>query len=142
LASAAVVTAAGLAALAWFGSYLEQALPSLRARLATGTPWIEVAAVVPAKPSSSMPFAVSLGPRHRIPANSVLSFSGVPPGVTFSAGRSVGLGEWIVPIAAIAALAIELPAGAAGRFELTLTLLCANEPTAAPQAKVMLVIAP
>ncbi|HET6928547.1 MAG TPA: hypothetical protein VFI48_16985 [Hyphomicrobiaceae bacterium] len=56
------------------------------------------------------------------PAASVVLISGLPPDITFSAGRAIVRGTWEVPLGAIAGLKVKVPADIKGRSDLVILL--------------------
>ena len=56
------------------------------------------------------------------PPASVVLISGLPPDVTFSAGRSVVRGTWEVPLAAVSGLKLKIHADIKGRSDLVILL--------------------
>src|SRR6185436_14760846 len=72
--------------------------------------------------------------------NSFLRVRGLPPMVALSEGHSIAPGTWAVSLAALPDLRIMLPAGAAGRSEIVITLVAVDGSVLA-EAKATLAIA-
>jgi hypothetical protein len=113
--------------LALFGSLaaaLIGALGSTQAwAQASARPGITVAATISAEPASETAFGIRVGPADAVPRNSFLRVRGLPPMAALSEGHSIAPGTWAVSLAALPDLKIMLPAGAAGRSEVVITLV-------------------
>ena len=75
-----------------------------------------------------------------MPRNSFLRVRGLPPMAALSEGHSIAPGTWAVSLAALPDLRIMLPAGAAGRSEIVITLVAVDGSVLA-EAKATLAIA-
>jgi hypothetical protein len=84
---------------------------------------IKVAVAIIAEPSSQTPLQLSIEPMSGAPPMTSLMLSGVPPEVSVSAGRAVGMGEWQIPLSELHNLAFKVPAGLSGESEIALSLL-------------------
>jgi hypothetical protein len=141
---AAVVTIGVVAAIAWQAS-AQVALPESRPRaqkVQSGSPpSIAVRSLVVAEPASQMPFEVKVAPSEAIPRNSFLRLRGLPPTASLSEGHSIAPGSWAVPLNGLPRLTLILPATAAGKSELIVTLV-GEDGTLLAEAHVSLVILP
>src|SRR5262245_9651787 len=90
--------------------------------LAAGKPAIVMPPTVPVLSPSEVEFAVRVEDAESAPPASVVLISGLPPDVTFSAGRAVVRGTWEVPLTAIAGLRVKIPADVKGRSDLVILL--------------------
>ncbi|HEU0061827.1 MAG TPA: hypothetical protein VFR19_18230 [Hyphomicrobiaceae bacterium] len=90
--------------------------------MAAGKPAIVIPPLVQALSPSEVEFAVRVDDSESAPAASVVLISGLPPDVTFSAGRAIVRGTWEVPLAAIAGLKVKVPADIKGRSDLVILL--------------------
>ena len=106
----------------------------------TARPTITVAAILPAESATQAPLAIRVGPPDSIAKGSFIRIRGLPPTIALSDGHSIAPGSWAVPIAALASLKITLPAGAAGKSEISITLVGSDGSTLA-EAKSVLVVA-
>ena len=106
--------------------------------------YLTAPATIITQPPSQVPLRVKIGPTDAAPPKSFLLFSGLPPAVTLSSGRAIGVGEWAVPLSELASLAVNVPADVSGDFELIITLLGSwdGTRTRAAQARTTLVITP
>jgi len=106
----------------------------------TSRPTITVTAVVPAEPATQAPLVIRIGPSDAVPKGSFIRIRGLPPTVALSDGHSIAPGSWAVPIAALPGLKITLPAGAAGKSEISITLV-GSDGSILAEAKSVLVVA-
>ena len=106
----------------------------------TARPTITVAATLPAESASQAPLAIRVGPPNVHRKGSFVRIRGLPPMAALSDGHSIAPGSWAVPLAALPSLKITLPAGAAGRSEISITLVASDGSTLA-EAKSVLVVA-
>jgi hypothetical protein len=79
-----------------------------------------------AEGSAPLPFFVEIDPPQLIPPDSVLHIRGLPPGASLSEGHRVSADVWVVPIAKLSNLEIQVTAGVSQRSDLTLTLIRAD----------------
>jgi len=107
---------------------------------ASARPGITVAANISAEPASETAFGIRVGPADAVPRNSFLRVRGLPPMAALSEGHSIAPGTWAVSLAALPDLRIMLPAGAAGRSEIVITLVAVDGSVLA-EAKATLAIA-
>jgi hypothetical protein len=107
---------------------------------ASAPPGITVAANISAEPASETAFGIRVGPADAVPRNSFLRVRGLPPMAALSEGHSIAPGTWAVSLAALPDLRIMLPAGAAGRSEIVITLVAVDGSVLA-EAKATLAIA-
>lgn len=87
------------------------------------TAGISVPATIPAVSASQAPLGIRVGPLGAVPKGSFVRIRGLPPTVALSDGHSIAPGAWAVPIAALPNLRITLPAGLAGKSEVSVTLV-------------------
>jgi TPR repeat protein len=113
-----------LALVASLAATLIGALGSTQAwAQASARPGITVAATISAEPAGETAFGIRVGPADAVPRNSFLRVRGLPPMAALSEGHSIAPGTWAVSLAALPDLRIMLPAGAAGRSEIVITLV-------------------
>ncbi len=103
-------------------------------------PTITVAATISAAPAGEAAFPINVGPPSALPHNSFVRVRGLPPMVALSDGHSISPGTWAVSLAALPALKLTLPAEAAGRSEIVITLVGING-TVLAEARSVLAIA-
>lgn len=116
----------------------------LRVQLAqTGAemPRIAVLATVVAEPATQMPLQIRIAPTESIPRNSFLRLRGLPPTASLSEGHSIAPGAWAIPLNGLPRLRLNLPASAAGKSELVISLVDEDGKLLA-EARVALVIQP
>lgn len=114
----------------------------LRVQLAqTGAemPRIAVLATVVAEPATQMPLQIRIAPTESIPRNSFLRLRGLPPTASLSEGHSIAPGAWAIPLNGLPRLRLNLPASAAGKSELVISLVDEDGKLLA-EARVSLVI--
>src|SRR6185295_10898385 len=73
---------------------------------------------------------------------SFIRIRGLPPTVALSDGYSIAPGSWAVPIAALPSLRITLPVGAAGKSEISITLVGIDGSVLAEVTSVLTVATP
>jgi hypothetical protein len=103
-------------------------------------PAITVAPVISAEPASQAAFPISVGPAGAVPRNAFLRLRGLPPMAALSEAHTIAPGAWAVSLVALPDLKITLPTGAAGRAEITITLVAVDGSVLA-EAKSTLAIA-
>jgi hypothetical protein len=108
-------------ALAWLLSLalVQILLPPGYAQTAN-RPIIGVAQTIDARPATQVAFPIQVG---QVPRNSFVRVRGLPPMATLSEGHTIAPGVWAVPLNALANLTISLPATAAGRADMVVTLV-------------------
>jgi hypothetical protein len=84
---------------------------------------ITVAPTVTAVSASQVPFSIRVGPVDVLPKNSFLRVRGLPPTVSLSGGYVTAPGAWSVPINALPTLRMVVPAGVAGRSDISISLV-------------------
>jgi hypothetical protein len=89
----------------------------------TARPNVSVSATIPAEPASQMPLVIRVGPPDALPKGTFVRVRGLPPMAALSEGHSIAPGSWAVPIAALPNLKITLPVAAAGKSEISITLV-------------------
>ena len=94
---------------------------------ATGpeTALIAVAPTIAASPATQVPLPIRIGGSlvDRLPKNSFLRVRGLPPTVSLSEGYVTAPGAWSVPLNALTSLQMIVPAGVAGRADLSISLV-------------------
>jgi hypothetical protein len=103
------------------------------------SPRVVMAATIPAESASQTPLSIRIGPGDAAPKNSFLRVRGLPPMVSLSEGHAIAPGAWVVPLAGLAGLAMNVPAGISGRSELTVSLV-GEDGTLLAEARTVLVI--
>lgn len=78
---------------------------------------------ISAAPAARTVLAISVGPAGAVPRNSFVRVRGLPPMAALSDGHSIAPGSWAIPIAALPDLTITLPTGAAGKSDVSVTLV-------------------
>jgi hypothetical protein len=116
------------------------AFPS-SAALAQGSqrPSITVAATISADAAGQVDFPIRISPIEAIPRNSFVRVRGLPHMAALSDGHSIAPGSWAVPITALSTLKMRLPPGAAGRSDISVTLV-AVDGTVLGEARSILVV--
>jgi hypothetical protein len=89
----------------------------------TAKPVVIVPASIAAEPASQTIFRLRVEPANAVPKNSFVRVRGLPPMAALSEGHSIGPGAWAISLAALADLKITVPAGAAGRTDIVVTLV-------------------
>ena len=97
---------------------------------------------IPAEPGSQTDFGIRIGPPDAVPRNSFLRVRGLPPMAALSDGHSIAPGAWAVSLAALPDLKITLPAGAAGRTEIVITLVTVDGAILAETKATLAIAAP
>ncbi len=105
-------------------------------------PSIGVLAVLVAEPASHAPLRIRITPLQAIPARSFLRLRGLPPTASLSEGHVIAPGSWAVPLAALPNLTINLPAGAVGRSNVTISLVAEDGAILAEERTELVVRAP
>jgi hypothetical protein len=95
---------------------------------------------ISAAPAAKTVLAISVGPANAVPRNSFVRVRGLPPMAALSDGHSIAPGSWAIPIAALPDLTITLPTGAAGKSDVSVTLVSIDGSVLA-SARTTLVIA-
>jgi hypothetical protein len=89
----------------------------------TSHPRIRLAATLTADPEVEVQLPILIDPAPAIPRNSFVRVRGLPPMAALSDGHSIAPGSWAVPLHALPRLKLILPATAAGRAEVIVTLV-------------------
>lgn len=105
-------------------------------------PSISVLALLAAEPATQAPLPIRIGPPQAIPARSFVRLKGLPPTASLSEGYVIAPGAWAVPLAALPNLTINLPAGAGGRFNVTISLVAEDGAILAEERTELVVRAP
>lgn len=103
-------------------------------------PQLTVPNVILAEPASEIRLVIELEPADAAPRGSFVRVRGLPPTAALSDGHAIAPGAWAVPTAALKNLRIIVPAGTAGRSEISVTLVTLDGATIA-EAKGSLLIA-
>jgi hypothetical protein len=106
------------------------------------SPAISVLAVLVVEPAAQAPLRIRIAPPQAIPARSFLRLKGLPPTGSLSEGHVIAPGSWAVPLAALPNLALNLPAGAVGRFNVTISLVAEDGSILAEERTELVVRAP
>jgi hypothetical protein len=137
------VVAASIVMAGWLEGAQAADNVALRLQLAqTGgaeMPRIAVLATVVAEPATQMPLQIRIAPIESIPRNSFLRLRGLPPTASLSEGHSIAPGAWAIPLNGLPRLRLNLPASAAGKSELVISLVDEDGKLLA-EARVSLVI--
>ncbi len=97
-------------------------------------------AVILAAPASEVALGLRLADGVAPPANSFVRIRGLPPTAALSEGHAISPGAWAVPLAALDTLKLIIPAGLAGKREITVALVT-TEGRILHETKVALVVA-
>src|SRR5262245_56963073 len=89
----------------------------------TSRPSISVAETIPVQAAAQTSLVIRIGPPSTLPRGSFVRLRGLPPLAALSDGHSIAPGSWAVPLSALPDLRIILPATAAGRSELSITVV-------------------
>ncbi len=89
---------------------------------AVEAPQVSVPAVVLVAPGSEVPMPVEVAPTDLAARGLIARIRGLPSDVTLSAGHRVAPGSWAVPVAALKGLRVSVPAGVAGKSDVTIAL--------------------
>jgi hypothetical protein len=84
---------------------------------------LTVPSAITAEPANQTAFPVRVEPANAVPKNSFVRVHGLPPMAALSEGHAIAPGAWAVSLAALAELKITVPAGAAGRSDIVVTLV-------------------
>lgn len=84
---------------------------------------IALPSTIAATASAQIAFPIRIGPVEAVPRSSFVRIRGLPPMAALSEGHSIAPGSWAVPIAALNSLRLNLPAGSAGRSEVSVSLV-------------------
>jgi hypothetical protein len=103
-------------------------------------PHITVAATIIAEIAAQTPLLIQVGPPEALPANSFVQVRGLPPSVSLTEGHLIAPGSWAVPLYGLPTLKANVPAGVAGRREITISLVAVDGRVIA-EAKTALVVA-
>jgi hypothetical protein len=102
---------------------------------------INVAPVMLAEPASRSPLPIQIGPQDAILKNSFIRIRGLPAAAALSEGHAIGPGAWAVPLLGLASLAVIVPVGLQGRWDVVIGLVTIDG-TVLTESKTALVIAP
>lgn len=118
IAIAAVAVAAG-------GATARGAGPPLRVAQAGKADGIAitVAPGISARSAAQVPLQIRITAPGALPRNCFVRVRGLPPAVSLSDGYATAPGAWAVPLYALASLQMIVPAGVAGRAELSIALI-------------------
>ncbi len=133
VATAAVATLATAAECVLCGSFAV----AQQAALA-----VKTAPELRAETASRLRFPIEVGPEQAIARNSFIRIRGMPPTAALTEGHAIAAGSWAVPLAALPALGIILPAGLEGRFEVAISLVSIDGTVLAETRTTLLVVPP
>lgn len=134
-----IAGAAAMTMLSAVAALLVTVVPALaqqQARLS-----INVAPVMLAEPASRSPLPIQIGPQDAILKNSFIRIRGLPAAAALSEGHAIGPGAWAVPLVGLASLAVIVPVGLQGRWDVVIGLVTIDG-TVLTESKTALVIAP
>lgn len=102
---------------------------------------INIAPVMLAEPASRSPLPIQIGPQDAILKNSFIRIRGLPASAALSEGHAIGPGAWAVPLIGLASLAVIVPVGLQGRWDVVIGLVTIDG-TVLTESKTALVVAP
>jgi hypothetical protein len=102
---------------------------------------INIAPVMLAEPASRTPLPIQIAPQDAILKNSFIRIRGLPAAAALSEGHAIGPGAWAVPLVGLASLAVIVPVGLQGRWDVVIGLVTIDG-TVLTESKTALVIAP
>lgn len=88
-----------------------------------GSPRLEVVQVLIVDPGKEVPLSLQVRTSGNLPKQSFIRIRGLPQATSLSEGHFVSPGVWAVPLSALSSVTISVPAGQAGRSELTISLV-------------------
>ncbi len=102
---------------------------------------VSVPPTIATGPASQAALPIKINPLDALPKNSFVRVRGLPPTVSLSEGYVTAPGAWSVPIHALATLQMIVPAGVAGRADLSISLVSEDGGQLA-QAQAVLIVQP
>jgi hypothetical protein len=102
---------------------------------------IAVVSPLVAEPSSQISLRIDVGRADALPAQSFVRLRGLPDVISLTDGYSVGPGSWSVPLHALPALKMNVPAGLAGYSEFFVSLIAVDGTVLAEASAVLIVAA-
>jgi hypothetical protein len=105
------------------------------------TPRIVVASTILAEPATQAALVIQVGPPGSVPGNTFVRLRGLPASVSLSEGYAIAPGSWAVPLFGLPTLKAIVPAGVAGRSEITIHLVGVDGTTLA-ESRTALVVGP
>lgn len=102
---------------------------------------INVATTILAEPSVESPLPILVGPVEALPKNSFLRIRGLPAAASLSDGHAISSGSWAVPMTALPMLKILAPISAAGKADLSISVMAIDGATLAETKATLLVAA-
>src|SRR5262245_51998066 len=103
-------------------------------------PRISMASAIVAEPASQISFTVDVGPREAVPITGFIRLRGLPELVSISDGHATGPGSWAIPLYALPALKMNIPASIAARTEFEIATL-SRDARALAEARALLIVA-
>jgi hypothetical protein len=100
---------------------------------------IAVAPTISTQSASQVALQIRVAPADALPKNSFVRVRGLPPAVSLSEGYATAPGAWAIPLYALSSLQMIVPAGVAGRAELSISLV-GEDGTLLADAKSVLVV--
>ena len=94
-----------------------------QSQLPGGGPRLVLPGVVLLSPASDSPLPIEIVPADLAARGVLVRVRGLPPTFALSDGHSVAPGSWAVPVSSLARLRVIVPAGVAGKSEMTVTLV-------------------
>jgi hypothetical protein len=84
---------------------------------------VTVAPTLSTRAAARMTLDIRVGPADALPKNCFVRVRGLPPAVSLSEGYATAPGAWAVPLYALGSLQMIVPAGVAGRTEVSVSLV-------------------
>jgi hypothetical protein len=106
-----------------------------------GAPRVTVAPNIVVEPATRAPLPITVGPADALPNRSFLRLRGLPPTVSLSDGHAIAPGAWAIPLNALPGLHLNVPTGASGKSDLSLSLVGEDGQSLA-EATAALIVAP
>lgn len=105
-------------------------------------PTVTVASVLRAEPASRVRLSIQVGPSGALPKSSFIRIRGLPPAAALTEGHVIAAGTWAVPLAALPALTIVLPASQQGESRIAIILVSVDGEVLAETTMLLTVSAP
>jgi hypothetical protein len=132
--------ARGLEAFALLAAIMVAGLMAGPGQTQTPRPAVSVTGTISAEPASQVALTIRITPSEAVPKGSFVRIRGLPPTVALSEGHSIAPGSWAVPLTALPALKMTLPAAASGQSEVSIMLVGLDGSLLA-EARTLLVVA-
>jgi hypothetical protein len=102
---------------------------------------IEAPEVVLAAPATETSLEIHISGREALPPSSFVRIRGLPPKVALSEGHVIAPGAWAVPYSALDGLRVIIPAGHAGKSDVSIAIVAVDGGILV-ETRAMLVVAP